>query len=68
MIRERVLKKERMRLEHEKKMFNTLKSRFEDEERRRNGDTSDGEGERKDSGLGSYSDHTEVCVVHCDIN
>lgn len=60
MIRERVLQKERKRLEKEKEAFRKMVKRFEEEERRRNGEVVVSDDERKDSGLGSYSDHAEV--------
>ena len=61
MIRERVLQKERKRLEKEKEAFRKMVKRFEEEERRRNGEVVSDD-ERKDSGLGSYSDHAEVVL------
>ena len=62
MIRERVLQKERKRLEKEKEAFKKMVKRFEEEERRRNGEVVS-DHERKDSGLGSHSDHAEVYLT-----
>ena len=62
MIRERVLQKERKKLEKEKEAFKRMVQRFEEEERRRNGELVSDD-ERKDSGLGSYSDHAEVFQI-----
>ena len=62
MIRERVLKKERAKLEREKANFKAMVEKFEDKEREWNGEAPSDVEERnpRDSGLGSYSDHVEV--------